>query len=146
MKSFKEKNPERWHKERKIYLDNLRNRISKLAYEIWEERGKPEGQSDHIWTLAEERFEKNRCNCVQMDSLGQSTNSDPESHAVSCRFVDDGNNIAYYSIYDMIDGNRLHQWCPKEKYAIGIGPIKDITKEEYEALLKKDLEKNKKAS
>lgn len=35
-----------------------KNRIRKLAHELWEIAGKPEGQDDHFWFQAENMLKK----------------------------------------------------------------------------------------
>jgi hypothetical protein len=43
------------------------------------------------------------------------------------------NEFVYYTTYDLPNCNRLHKWVNNERtiYAIGNGPIKYITKDEF---------------
>jgi hypothetical protein len=46
------------------------------------------------------------------------------------------NAIAFYTIYDLPNGNRVHQWGFGEaaRFAVGNGPIRYISRQEAESL------------
>lgn len=47
--------------------------------------------------------------------------------------------IAGYGYWDLVNGDRIHCWMTNPpKYAIGQGPLRDITKDEAVRLLNKD--------
>ncbi len=49
--------------------------------------------------------------------------------------MSDTQQTASYGYWNLANGNRLHHWPGINKWAIGHGPIRDVTEDEARAIL-----------